>query len=112
MSGDKLQTVRFSLNEILSEAPKPPSSFDDEPEPAPIANQPQPKAQPIVRPAAPPTNTGMAAVTAKEAKSLLADLGLDTAIRPPLGDARYQRQANDMVARERKRLSRAYRILA
>ena len=81
MSADKLQTVRFTLNEVLSEAPKPPTYFDDEPEPAPVANQLQPKAQPIVEPAAPPSDAGMAAISAKEAKSLLADLGIDTAIR-------------------------------
>src|SRR3954468_16550696 len=81
MSADKLQTVRFTLNEILSEAPNRPTYFDDEPEPAPVSSQPQPSAQIIVEPAAPPSEAGLAAISAKEAKSLFADLGIDTAIR-------------------------------
>src|SRR4051794_4309708 len=55
--------------------------LDDEPEPAPVSDQPQPKAQPIVQPAAPPSDAGLAAISAKEAKSLFSDLGIDTAIR-------------------------------
>src|SRR4051794_33535960 len=81
MSADKLQTVRFTLNEILSVAPQPPTYFDDEPKPTPVSDQPQPKAQRIAEPAAPPTDVGMAAISAEEAKSLFADLGIDTAIR-------------------------------
>src|SRR3954447_2122796 len=81
MSADKLHTVRFTLNEIMSERPSPPTYFDDEPAPAPVSNQPPRKAQPIVEATAPATDAGNAAISATDAKSLLADLGIDTAIR-------------------------------
>jgi hypothetical protein len=80
MSADKLQTVRFTLNEILSEPPSPPTSFDDEPAPAPDTETPT-KVATAVEPAVPPTDAGIAAISAKEAKTLLANLGIDTAIR-------------------------------
>src|SRR3954467_7844829 len=80
MSADKLQTVRFTLNEILSEPPSPPTYFDEEAAPVPVSNQPI-AVEPALEPAAPPSDAGMAAISAKEAKSLLADLGIDTAIR-------------------------------
>jgi len=83
MSTDKLQTVRFTINDMLSEpAGSPPTYFDDEPAPAPVSNQLN-KVQPPVEPpiAEPPTDAGMAAMSAKEAKTLLANLGIDTAIR-------------------------------
>ena len=81
MNADKLHTVRFTLNEILSERPSPPTYFDDEPAPAPVTNQSPRKARPIVEAAAPATDAGIAAISAKDAKSLLADLGIDAAIR-------------------------------
>jgi|tagenome__1003787_1003787.scaffolds.fasta_scaffold18522994_1 hypothetical protein len=81
MSTDKLQTVRFTLNEILSEAAASPSTyFDEEAAPAPVPKEPT-EVEPALEPAAPPSDAGMAAISAKEAKSLLADLGIDTAIR-------------------------------
>jgi hypothetical protein len=78
MSEDKLRTVRFTLNEILSEPPSPPTYFDDEPAPATASS---PALARAVERALPPTDAGIAALSAKEAKSLLADLGIDTAIR-------------------------------
>src|SRR3954451_15602490 len=82
MSADKLQTVRFTLNEILGEPPSPPTYFDEEAAPVPVSNQPT-EVQPPIEPAVvdPPTDAGIAAISAKAAKSLLADLGIDTAIR-------------------------------
>jgi len=72
MSADKLQNVRFTINEILSEpAASPATYFDDEPAPAPASNHPT-KVQPPVEPAVVerPTDAGIAAISAKAAKSL------------------------------------------
>src|SRR3954447_10371914 len=52
MSTDKLQTVRFTLNEILSEAAASPSTyFDEEAAPAPVPKEPT-EVEPALEPAA------------------------------------------------------------
>ena len=81
MSTDKVQAT---IAEMLSEPPlistnTEPSPFDEEP--APLSNQPN-NVEPAVETAAdePPTDTESAAKQAR-AKSLLAGLDIDTAIR-------------------------------
>jgi hypothetical protein len=84
MSTDKVQAT---IAEILSEPPltstnTEPSPFDEEPAPPIISNQPN-TVEPAVESAAvePPTDTESAVRQAQGAKSLLAGLDLDTAIR-------------------------------
>jgi hypothetical protein len=74
MSADKLQTARNTLTEILSEPSSPPAFFDEEPAPQPLSRQPMSS-----RRSNPPIDAESA--VAKQAKSLLTGLGLDTAIR-------------------------------
>jgi len=81
VSTEKLQSL---LAQILSEPPlistntepSPPTFFDEEPAPAAFSNQPN-----NVEPVAPPTDAESAVRRAEQAKSLLAGLDLDTAIR-------------------------------
>jgi hypothetical protein len=84
MSTDKVQAT---IAEILSEPPlistnTEPSPFDEEPAPPTLSNQPN-NVEPAVETAAvdPPTDTESAVGQAQRAKSLLAGLDLDTAIR-------------------------------
>src|SRR5258705_524688 len=87
MSTDKLQAT---IAEILSEppltstntVPSPPAFFDEEPAPPTLSNQPN-NVEPAVETAAvdPPTDAESAGRRAQQAKSLLAGLDLDTAIR-------------------------------
>jgi hypothetical protein len=87
MSTDKLQAT---IAEILSEPPlistntepSPPTFFDEEPAPPTLSNQPN-NVEPAVETAAvdPPTDAESAVRRAQQAKSLLAGLDLDTAIR-------------------------------
>jgi hypothetical protein len=87
MSTDKLQAT---IAEILSEPPlistntepSPPAFFDEEPAPPTLSNQPN-NVEPAVETAAvdPPTDAESAVRRAQQAKSLLAGLDLDTAIR-------------------------------
>ena len=82
MSTDKLHAVHSGLAEILSEPPSPPTSFDEEPASQTLSNQPN-NVEPAVETAAvvPPGDAESAARRAQQAKSLLAGLDLDTAIR-------------------------------
>jgi len=87
MSTDKLQAA---IAEILSEPPlistnrepSPPTFFDEEPAPPTLSNQPN-NLEPAIETAAvdPPTDAESAVRRAQQAKSLLAGLDLDTAIR-------------------------------
>jgi len=87
MSTDKLQAA---IAEILSEPPlistnrepSPPTFFDEEPAPPTLSNQPN-NVEPAIETAAvdPPTDAESAVRRAQQAKSLLAGLDLDTAIR-------------------------------
>ena len=84
MSTDKVQAT---IAEILIEPPlistnTEPSPFDEEPAPPIISNQPN-NVEPAVESAAaePPTDTESAVKQAQGAKSLLAGLDIDTAIR-------------------------------
>ena len=87
MSTDKLQAT---IAEILSEPPlistntepSPATFFDEEPAPPTLSNRPN-NVEPAVETAAvdPPTDTESAVGQAQRAKSLLAGLDLDTAIR-------------------------------
>ena len=87
MSTDKLQAT---IAEILSEPPlistnrepSPPTFFDEEPAPPTLSNQPN-NVEPAIETAAvdPPTGAESAVRRAQQAKSLLAGLDLDTAIR-------------------------------
>jgi hypothetical protein len=87
MSTEKLRSL---LAEILSEpplissntGPSPPTFFDEEPAPPTLSNQPNNEGLAVQTPAvnAPP-DTESAMRRAQQAKSLLAGLDLDTAIR-------------------------------
>src|SRR5712675_2664810 len=87
MSTDKLQAT---IAEILSEPPlistntepSPPAFFHQEPAPPTLSNQPN-NVEPAVDTAAvdPPTDAESAVRRAQQAKTLLAGLDLDTAIR-------------------------------
>src|SRR6266478_4233411 len=87
MSTDKLQAT---IAQILGEPPlistnvdsSPPPFFDEEPAPPNTSNQPN-NVEPEVETAAidPPTDAESAVRRAQQAKSLLAGLELDTAIR-------------------------------
>src|SRR4051794_34219804 len=73
MSADRLQTVRDTLIEILSKPPSPPTFFDEEPAPHRLSSRPD---EPALETRSPSdTDNG---VTAEQAKSLLAELGIDT----------------------------------
>jgi hypothetical protein len=80
MTTDKLQTVRDTLIEILSKPSSPPTFFDEEPAPHTLSNPPdEPAVETSV--ARSPSDTDSDtdnAVTAEQAKSLLAELGIDT----------------------------------
>ena len=86
MSTDKVQAT---IAEILSEPPlistntepSPSSPFDEEPAPPTLSNQPNMEPAVEAAPVAPPTDTESAVGQAQRAKSLLAGLDLDTAIR-------------------------------
>jgi hypothetical protein len=82
MSTDKLHALHSTLAEILSELPSPDTFFDEEPATPTLSNQPN-NMVPAVETAAvaPPADTESAVRRAKQAKSLLAGLDLDTAIR-------------------------------
>src|SRR4051812_12081088 len=86
MSTDKLQALDSMLADILREPPLISTNTEPAPatEPAPptFPNQPN-NMDPAVEPAAvdPPTDAESAATRAQQAKSLLAGLDLDTAIR-------------------------------
>ena len=87
VSTEKLQSL---LAQILSEPPlistntepSPPTFFDEEPAPPTLSNQTN-NVEPAVETAAvdPPTDAESAVRRAEQAKSLLAGLDLDTAIR-------------------------------
>jgi hypothetical protein len=73
MSADRLRTVRDTLIEILSKPPSPPTFFDEEPAPHTLSSRPD---KPAVETRSPSdTDNG---VTAEQATSLLAELGIDT----------------------------------
>ena len=82
MTTDKLHALHSALAEILSEPPSPPTFFDEEPAPPTLSNQPN-NVEPAVETAAvaPPSDAESAVRRAQQAKSLLAGLDLDTAIR-------------------------------
>jgi hypothetical protein len=86
MSTDKLQALDNMLADILREPPLISTNTEPAPpaEPAPptFPNQPS-NVDPTVEPAAvdPPTDAERAVTRAQQAKSLLAGLDLDTAIR-------------------------------
>jgi hypothetical protein len=67
---------------MSTEPPSPPTFFDEEPAPPTQSNQPN-SAEPAVETAAvaPPSDAESAVRRAQQAKSLLAGLDLDTAIR-------------------------------
>src|SRR6266404_6140648 len=87
MRTDKLQAT---IAQILGEPPlistnidpSPPTFFDEEPAPPTLSNQPN-NVEPAVETAAvdPPTDAESSLRRAQQAKSLLAGLDLDTAIR-------------------------------
>ena len=87
MNTDKLQAT---IAQILGEPPlistntepSPPSFFDEEPAPPTLSNEPN-NVEPAVETAAvdAPADAGNLAIRAEQAKSLLAGLDLDTAIR-------------------------------
>jgi hypothetical protein len=86
MSTEKLQSL---LAEMLSEPPlistkpepSPPTFFDEEPALPTLSNQPT-KGEPAEQtPVDAPADAGNLAIRAEQAKSLLAGLDLDTAIR-------------------------------
>jgi hypothetical protein len=87
MKGFKLRTLHNTLAEIFREPPlistntqpSPPIFFGEEPAPATFSNQPN-NAEPAVAVAA-PTDAETAVRRAEQARSLLAGLDLDTAIR-------------------------------
>src|SRR6478736_1298284 len=87
MKGFKLRTLHTTLVEIFREPPlistntppSPPLFFDEEPAPATFFNQPR-NAGPAVA-VAPPADAENAVRREEQAKSLLAGLDLDTAIR-------------------------------
>src|SRR6476619_349949 len=80
MSTDKLQALDSMLADILREPPL--ISTNTEPAPPTVPNQPN-NVDPTVETAAvdPPTDAESAVTRAQQAKSLLAGLDLDTAIR-------------------------------
>ena len=82
MTTDKLHALHSALAEILSEPPSPPTFFDEEPARPTLSNQPN-NVEPAVETAAvaPPSDAESAVRRAQQAKSLLAGLDLDTAIR-------------------------------
>jgi hypothetical protein len=82
MSTDKLHALHSALAEILSEPPSPPTFFDEEPARPTLSNQPN-NVEPAVETAAvaAPSDAESAVRQAQQAKSLLAGLDLDTAIR-------------------------------
>ena len=67
---------------MSTEPPSPPTFFDEEPAPSTLSNQPN-NVEPVVETAAvaPPSDAESAVRRAQQAKSLLAALDLDTAIR-------------------------------
>src|SRR3954452_15520659 len=73
MSADRLQTVRDTLIEILSKPPSPPTFFDEEPSPHTLPSRPDEPS--VVARSASDTDNG---VTAEQARSLVAELGIDT----------------------------------
>jgi len=81
-AGLGIDMIRKTLSEILNEPSSPPSFFDKESAPAPLADEPNTE-EPALEAAVvdPPTDTEAAVRSAKQAKSLLAGLGIDTAIR-------------------------------
>jgi hypothetical protein len=87
MKGFKLRTLHNTLAEIFREPPlistntqpSPPIFFDEEPAPATFSNQPSNVGRAVA--VAPPTDAESAVRQAEQAKSLLAGLDLDTAIR-------------------------------
>jgi hypothetical protein len=82
MTTDKLHALHSALAEILSEPPSHPTLFDEEPARPTPSNQPN-NVEPAVETAAvaPPSDAESAVRRAQQAKSLLAGLDLDTAIR-------------------------------
>jgi hypothetical protein len=81
-AGLGIDMIRKTLSEILNEPSSPPSFFDKESAPAPLADEPNME-EPALEAAVvdPPTDTEAAVRSAKQAKSLLAGLGIDAAIR-------------------------------
>src|SRR4051812_24699009 len=81
MTMDRLQTVSDALIEILSKPPSPPTFFDEEPAPHTLSSRPdEPAVETSV--ARSPSETDDA-VTAEQAKLLLAERGID-AVRKTL----------------------------
>ena len=82
MTTDKLHALHSALAEILSEPPSHPTFFDEEPARPTPSNQPN-NVEPAVETAAvaPPSDAESAVRRAQQAKSLLAGLDLDIAIR-------------------------------
>src|SRR3954447_99853 len=95
MSADKLQKVRFTINEILSEpAASPATYFDDEPAPAPASNHPT-KVQPPLSPLSSSVRlTRELQRYRRRRQSHCLTISALTLHPAPLGDAPYQRQAN------------------
>lgn len=87
MKGFKLRKLHNTLAEIFREPPlistntqpSPPIFFDKEPAPATFSNQPSDVGPAVA--VVPPTDAESAVRRAEQAKSLLAGLNLDTAIR-------------------------------
>jgi hypothetical protein len=81
-AGLGIDMMRKTLSEILNEAPSPASSVDKELAPASLVDEPNMEETPLQASIVePPTDAEAAVRSGKQAKSLLAGLGIDAAIR-------------------------------